>query len=219
MATSAWLANTTNRDYGLQDPNRPVPRSQPVDLRHSAAAEIELHLRLPFGRGRAFFNKMPRPLELILGGWKTAGVWTIHDGFPLAFTVGEWRNSHMDLWPTAAKSDRYAGTQRWTRIELDQQLFRQSGRLPDAGPVHAGQCSADGTAACAVPFFFTANLSVAKEFSLSSSHEDLKLELRLEAENAFNHPVFGTPDTIVGDPSFGVDQLYRGWSAASVSWR
>jgi hypothetical protein len=32
----------------------------------------------------------------------------------------------------------------------------------------------------------------------------MKLELRLEAQNAFNHPVFGTPDTIVGDPNFGV---------------
>jgi hypothetical protein len=32
----------------------------------------------------------------------------------------------------------------------------------------------------------------------------MKLELRLEAQNAFNHPVFGTPDTFVGDPNFGV---------------
>jgi hypothetical protein len=27
--------------------------------------------------------------------------------------------------------------------------------------------------------------------------------LRLEAENAFNHPVFGTPNTAVDDPNFG----------------
>ncbi|HEY6271811.1 MAG TPA: hypothetical protein VIX19_07445 [Terriglobales bacterium] len=54
------------------------------------------------------------------------------------------------------------------------------------------------------PFFFTTNLSVLKEFALSASHENLRLELRLEAENAFNHPVFGTPDTYVGDPNFGI---------------
>ena len=54
------------------------------------------------------------------------------------------------------------------------------------------------------PFFFTTNLSILKEFALSTSHEAIKLELRLEAENAFNHPVFGTPDTLVGDPNFGV---------------
>ena len=30
------------------------------------------------------------------------------------------------------------------------------------------------------------------------------MELRLEAQNALNHPVFGTPDTSVDDPNFGV---------------
>jgi len=54
------------------------------------------------------------------------------------------------------------------------------------------------------PFTFTNNLSILKEFGLSASHEAMKLEMRLEAENAFNHPVFGTPDTGVGDPTFGV---------------
>jgi hypothetical protein len=53
------------------------------------------------------------------------------------------------------------------------------------------------------PFNFATNLSVGKELGLSSKHEAMKLELRLEAQNAFNHPVFGTPDTTVGDPSFG----------------
>jgi hypothetical protein len=32
----------------------------------------------------------------------------------------------------------------------------------------------------------------------------MQFEVRLEAENALNHPIFGTPDTIVGDPDFGV---------------
>jgi hypothetical protein len=31
----------------------------------------------------------------------------------------------------------------------------------------------------------------------------MNLEFRLEAQNAFNHPVFGTPNTAVDDPSFG----------------
>jgi len=39
---------------------------------------------------------------------------------------------------------------------------------------------------------------------LSNVHEGVRLELRLEAQNALNHPVFGTPDTYAGDPNFGV---------------
>lgn len=31
----------------------------------------------------------------------------------------------------------------------------------------------------------------------------MKFELRMEAENALNHPVFGTPNTYVDDPNFG----------------
>ena len=54
------------------------------------------------------------------------------------------------------------------------------------------------------PFFFSTNLSVMKQFGLVPKHEEMKLELRLEAENAFNHPVFASPNTYVGDPSFGV---------------
>ena len=39
---------------------------------------------------------------------------------------------------------------------------------------------------------------------MAKLREGMSFELRLEAENAFNHPVFGTPDTAVDDPNFGV---------------
>jgi hypothetical protein len=53
------------------------------------------------------------------------------------------------------------------------------------------------------PVTFTTDLSIAKQFSLARVREDMNVEFRLEARNAFNHPVFGTPDTAVDDPSFG----------------
>jgi hypothetical protein len=31
----------------------------------------------------------------------------------------------------------------------------------------------------------------------------MNFEFRVEAKNAFNHPVFGTPDTSLGDETFG----------------
>ena len=62
------------------------------------------------------------------------------------------------------------------------------------------------------PLTFTSNLSVGKQFLLSSAREGINLELRLEAQNAFNHPLFstgapgpyGSSTLNVGDPSFGV---------------
>ena len=62
------------------------------------------------------------------------------------------------------------------------------------------------------PLSFTSDLSVSKQFVLSNVHEGIRLEVRLEAQNAFNHPLFslGTPGPYgdstlnVGDPSFGI---------------
>ena len=55
-------------------------------------------------------------------------------------------------------------------------------------------------AASAVPLSFTADLSLGKQFQI---REQMNFEFRVEAKNAFNHPVFGTPDTTVGDDTFG----------------
>jgi hypothetical protein len=42
-----------------------------------------------------------------------------------------------------------------------------------------------------------------KDFSPERLRKDMRLELRLEAQNAFNHPIFGTPDSSIDDPNFG----------------
>jgi hypothetical protein len=49
------------------------------------------------------------------------------------------------------------------------------------------------------PLMFTSDLSLIKEFLLSSVHEGVRLELRLEAQNAFNHPLFSVAGPNSGD--------------------
>jgi len=44
---------------------------------------------LPVGHGRAFLGNMPRWADLIIGGWKTNGIWRISDGRPLAFFLND----------------------------------------------------------------------------------------------------------------------------------
>jgi hypothetical protein len=152
---------------------------------------------------------MPRPLELVLGGWKTAGVWTIHDGFPLAFIMS---NGGSPIPTYGAQRPNLTGTamrnggpesswvnQYFANVNPGAGDF---GVFSDPGPYTLGNAPRT-IGSVRSPFFFSANLSVGKEFRLSTSHEEMKLELRLEADNAFNHPVFGTPDTFVGDQTFG----------------
>ena len=201
----AWLSNygQNSVNYGLEDPNRLYLERSLSTFDMPQQLKFDYTYDLPFGRGRAFLNHMSLPLELILGGWKTAGVWTLHDGWPLQFAATG------------------CGTPIWTygcqRADLLSRPTRSGGPESNwinnyfASP-YVFQIPAPytlGTAARAVgsirtPGTFTNNLSIMKDFALSHRHEAMKLELRLEAENAFNHPVFGTPDTNVGDPNFGV---------------
>jgi hypothetical protein len=193
-----WLGSFTS----LQDPNKPwLERSlSTFDIPH--VVKLNYSYDLPFGRGRALMNSAPRWVDLILGGWRTNGVWTIQDGRPLSFTllnggtpIPTYGAQRPDLVGTAKRS--YGPESNWLNNYIaDPSVFQ----FPD--PYTLGNAPR-AIGSIRTPFYFASNLSIGKEFGLSSKFEAMKLELRLEAQNAFNHPVFGAPNTTVGDPSFG----------------
>ncbi len=67
-------------------------------------------------------------------------------------------------------------------------------------PFTSGRCSDAQWAASAARRTSPTDLSVGKQFQI---REEMNFEFRVEAKNALNHPVFGTPDTAVGDDTFG----------------
>jgi hypothetical protein len=199
----SWLANTTSFLYGPQDPNKLWLERSLSTFDVPQMLKINYTYDLPVGRGRAFLSNMPRPFELILGGGRTAGVWTMQEGFPLAFIT---ENGGTPIWTYGQQRPNLVGAPKRTggsdgnwvnNYFADPNVFQSPApyTLGDA-PRAIGDVRS--------PFFFTTNLSIAKDFGLSSKHENIKFELRLDAENAFNHPVFGTPNTTVGHPQFGV---------------
>ncbi len=199
----AWLANGANSGNNVQDPNRPsAERSlSTFDVPHQF--KLNYTYDLPIGRGKALFGNMPRFLDLIVGGWKTAGVWSVHSGFPLQFTV---TGGGTPIYTYGAQRPNLTGTPTRTGGS-DGNWINNYFANPQVFQIPAPYTLGNAPRALGdvrSPFFFTSNLSALKEFGLSSRHEEMRLELRLEAENAFNHPVFGTPDTAVGDPNFGV---------------
>ena len=199
----AWLANGPNSGTNIQDPNRAYLERSLSTFDIPQQVKFEYSYDLPFGRGRLFFNKMSRPMDLIFGGWKTAGVWTIHDGFPLQFTVV---NGGTPIWTYGQQRPNLAGPPEFSggpESNWINNYFANPNVFQTPAPYTLGNAPR-AVGSVRSPFFFNNNLSILKEFGLSTSHESLKLEVRLEAQNAFNHPVFGTPDTYVGDPNFGV---------------
>ncbi len=197
----SWLGSFDS----LQDPNKPgLERSwSTFDIPY--VVQFSYVYELPIGHGRACLGNMPRWADAILGGWKTNGIWRISDGRPLAFTVADGT-----LIPT------YGGESQTLRPNIVGTPTRNhgsdwvdnyfAGNDPNVHPNFVRP--ADYTLGDAPrtigslrsPSHFTTDLSIGKQFQI---REEMNFEFRVEARNAFNHPVFGTPDTAVDDGDFG----------------
>jgi Carboxypeptidase regulatory-like domain/TonB dependent receptor len=199
----AWLANYGGEaGWAIQDPNNPASERSVSTFDVPVMVKFSYSYDLPIGRGKAFGNDMPRFLDAIIGGWKTNGIWDIHSGRPLQFFV---LNGGTPLPTYGPQRPNFVGEpkrahgpdQSWVNS-----YFANPSSIQSPAPFTLGNAPR-ATGAVRTPFFFNADLSLAKQFLLSNVHEGIRLEMRLEAENAFNHPVFGTPDTNAGDPSLG----------------
>jgi hypothetical protein len=208
LATYVWsksIDNSSNADdnitwlgsfSSLQDPNRPDRERSlsTFDIPH--VIQVSYSYDLPIGRGRAFLGNMPRWAELIVGGWKTSGVWRIADGRPLTFTVGD--GTPLPTYGTQRPNivgtpKRNHGSDFVDNYFVDNSVFvRPENFTLGNAPRALGNLRS--------PWSFTTNLSLGKQFAL---RESMNFEFRIEAQNAFNHPVFGTPGTSLGDDNFG----------------
>jgi len=187
-----WLGSFSS----LQDPNKPeLERSlSTFDIPH--VVQFSYSYDLPFGRGRPMLGNMPRWAEAIVGGWKTNGIWRISDGRPLTFTVADG-----NVLPTyGTQRPNIVGTPKrnhgpdWVdNYFVDNTVFQRPAdfTLGDA-PRALGSVRS--------PWHFTTDLSLGKQIAV---REGMNLEFRIEAKNAFNHPVFSSPNTSVDDQNFG----------------
>jgi len=157
--------------------------------------------QVPYGRGKQFGSKIPAVLDYIVGGWQTSGMWRFDKGQPISIGV----TGAEAPWGYAAS-------------------------YPDmSGPLHANPKSewfskgyfANASAALYVPPNFTvgnapreqpnlrvpgtnnATLALFKDIPLNKMREGSRLQIRAEAFNALNHPVFGGIQTTFGNGNFG----------------
>ncbi|HTE89624.1 MAG TPA: TonB-dependent receptor [Terriglobales bacterium] len=181
----------------LQDPNKPELERSLSSFDIPYVIQFSYSYDLPVGHGRAFLGNLPRWADLIIGGWKTNGIWRISDGRPLAFFLDDggqplptYGSQRPDIVGTPKRNH---GSDWVDNYFADNNVFQRPApfTLGDARRTLGSVRS---------PWSFTTNLSVGKQFLI---REEMNFEFRVEAKNAFNHPVFGTPDTNVGDDTFG----------------
>lgn len=195
---TTWLGSFTS----VQDPNRPSAERSLSTFDIPQVFQASYTVELPIGRGKAFLNNMPGWLNTAIGGWRTNGMWRVSEGRPLAFstadgtpipTYGGQRPNisgtvHRNHGPKSLWLNQYISNPDVLSLPNPYTL----GDIPRA------------TAMVRSPLAFNTSMSLVKVFSLKAIREGLNLETRLEAQNALNHPVFGTPDTSVDDPNFGI---------------
>src|SRR5512145_1917653 len=175
------------------NPADPTPTRMISDLdvphRLSASAIFEL----PFGKGRKFGTNASGLLDVLIGGWQVQGVYTYQTGFPLQFatinassgavtpaafynggkialdnpTVGKWFDTSAFTNIVDGATSTNATPVSWLR--------------PSSFPLRFDDVRADA--------INNIDFSLLKDIAIKN---DVRLQLRAEFTNGFNHPYLAT---------------------------
>jgi hypothetical protein len=154
-------------------------------------------LELPFGRGRWLGANASPLVDVLVGGWQLQGIYSYQSGFPLGFGNIIFTGNIDDIALPAGQRTvaRWFNTDAGFNMVSGQQL----GSNVRTFPLRVDSVRGDNLT--------NVDLSVIKNTGVANGKT---LQLRVEALNAFNHPLFplgnGTTTGIITSPtaaSFG----------------
>jgi hypothetical protein len=184
-----WLGGGTS----IQDPfNLDGERSLST---HDVAHRVVVSgvWELPVGRNRRWGAGWNRVTDLVVGGWDVSGVFSRQSGMPLAVT-----QSGGVIWN---------GTQRPNLIGDPSTSGPISERLNayfNAAAFSKPETDVPGTAPRTLnyrgPAVQVFDAALMKNIRVGWGHQ---LQVRIEAQNVLNHPIFADPNTSFGSTSFG----------------
>jgi hypothetical protein len=184
-----WLGGTTSMQNPLDYSMERALSVHDVPHRFVVTGAFEL----PFGRGRAFGASANRWMDAVIGGWEITGFFSLQSGTPLQVT-----QSGGTLWN---------GTQRphlngdpSTSGPMTDRLNQYFNETAFARPDPDTFGSAPRYLGYRGPRLNTMDVALLKSWRI---RDDQRVEFRLEAANALNHPVFSEPNTSYGSSSFG----------------
>jgi len=142
---------------------------------------------LPFGSGKRWLSVSP--VSRIVGGWQLAGITTLSTGRPFSVTLNQGVNNGAPSWP-----NRVCGG---TLPNPDPALWFNTQCFVAPPPNTYGNVS---RGVLYGPGTLDWDLALVKSTIL---REQLRMQIRLDAFNAFNTPNFGFPNTAIGSPTAG----------------
>jgi hypothetical protein len=157
---------------------------------------------LPIGRNQSIGGNMNRVVDGVIGGWSVATIVTEQSGQPLALSMSDARLANGTQRPQVLCSQLKTGTsmhdvaldwQNAVKTYLNANCFGDPGdQVPGNAPRYFSGLRTDG--------IHNVDLNIYKSFI---PKEGMRIEVRAETFNAFNHARFAPPDTAVGDGLFG----------------
>lgn len=183
-----WYPSTVRNYYDLNAERSVDPWDVPSKL------VLSYIYQLPVGKAKKFGSGFSKPLDAVLGGWQVSGIATFKSGWPLSI------QGNVD------PGSVFGGNQHVNVIGDPTQVAHRS--IQEWFNTSAFEAAAPGTFGNAPRFFSNLrtagyngwDLAIEKWFRM----ERFRAELRGEMFNAFNHPIFAPPDTVLGDPAFGM---------------
>jgi hypothetical protein len=160
------------------------------DVRHNLA--VAGSAELPWGRRRRWLADTPVWVDGLIGGWSLAAVWKTHTGFPVTVTApdqsGTGARAGRPDCRGVLKGPRQVGP---GRLWFNTSAFR----LPESGTF--GNC---GVGVVRGPGLNVVDASLGKAVRARGWPA---FEVRIEAFNVFNMPVFDAPDRVLTSSAFG----------------
>jgi len=181
---------------GIQNPNNLAAEYSQSAFNAPVVWSTSFSYQLPIGKGKQFLNNN-RALDYALGGWQINGVGIYRTGFPLAFSQSQNLNS---AYGYSGQRPNATGMPPETAGSLEQRL---SGYVNPAAFSQAAQFTFGNVSRISSmrgPGQATWDMSLFKTFTIV---ERLSAQVRVEALNAFNTPLFNGPNTSFGSSSFG----------------
>lgn len=207
---SAGDGGTSGLPYG--DPMTKAWDTGPSDYDHTNALVLSYVWGLPQFAGENHF------VRAAIGGWNWGGIWSARSGDALTVMAPSGQDASKTglgleraVFTGTASEYGYAGANatscinpsngkpRANALACDPYLNTSLFQSPTVGSFgNVGKDSFRG------PAFWNYDMDLIKTFTPTSSHENLRLQIRGDFYNFFNHVNPGDPNTTMNSSSFGL---------------
>lgn len=162
-------------------------------LDHSQNLHVSGLYDLPFGRGRALGANVGAWMNRLIGGWQLNTITQWHTGLPLTITgANNFAATRPNYIPGINVKLAHPTINEWFNTQAFVNPPNYTfGNVPRTLPNVRG------------PSAFNADISMMKNTAIT---ERLRTELRVEAFNALNHPIFGLPGMAFSPGADGLNQ-------------